>query len=58
MYDAYKAVSKKFKGQLVFVTVNNEGAAHEPVTNFFGLKDAKAPVVRVFCGTSKFVICV
>eukprot|EP00197_Chlamydomonas_leiostraca_P006170 CAMPEP_0202858778 /NCGR_PEP_ID=MMETSP1391-20130828/1156_1 /ASSEMBLY_ACC=CAM_ASM_000867 /TAXON_ID=1034604 /ORGANISM="Chlamydomonas leiostraca, Strain SAG 11-49" /LENGTH=530 /DNA_ID=CAMNT_0049537733 /DNA_START=11 /DNA_END=1603 /DNA_ORIENTATION=+ len=48
VFDAYKAVSKSFKGKLVFVTVNNEGAAHEPVTNFFGLKGAKGPVLLGF----------
>jgi hypothetical protein len=46
VYDAFKAAAKEFKGQLVFVTVNNEGASHEPVTNFFGLKGSQAPVVR------------
>lgn len=45
---AYKAVSKKFKGQLVFVTSNNEGSNHEPITNFFGLKDQTPPVVLGF----------
>jgi hypothetical protein len=50
VFDAYKAVSKAYKGKLVFVTVNNEGSAHEPVTNFFGLKGAKSPVVGVHVG--------
>jgi hypothetical protein len=26
------------QGKMVFVTVNNEGTAHEPVTNFFGAR--------------------
>ncbi len=30
----------------MFVTVDNTGSSHEPVTNFFGLKDAKAPQAR------------
>ena len=46
LFKAVKAVSKKYKGKLVFVTVNNEGDAHEPVTNYFGLKDAASPTVR------------
>ncbi|GFR44575.1 hypothetical protein Agub_g5850 [Astrephomene gubernaculifera] len=45
---AYRAASKKFKGQLVFVTVNNEGEGSEPVTNFFGLKGASSPVLLGF----------
>ena len=45
-FKAYRSVSKAFKGKLVFVTVNKDGDAHEPVTNYFGLKDSKAPVVR------------
>ncbi|KXZ47594.1 hypothetical protein GPECTOR_34g753 [Gonium pectorale] len=44
----YREVSKKFKGQLVFVTVNNEGEGADPVTNFFGLKGANAPVLLGF----------
>lgn len=45
---AYREVSKSFKGQLVFVTVNSESESAEPVTNFFGLKDAAGPVVIGF----------
>ncbi|KAG2485578.1 hypothetical protein HYH03_015739 [Edaphochlamys debaryana] len=44
----YKEVGKKFKGKLVFVTVNNEGAGADPVTNFFGLKGAESPVLLGF----------
>lgn len=36
VFDAFKAVASQLKGKLVFVTVDNSGAAHEPVTNFFG----------------------
>ncbi|KAJ9506014.1 hypothetical protein QJQ45_016668 [Haematococcus lacustris] len=48
VYDAYKAAAQEYKGQIVFVTINNEGSEHEPITNFFGLKDAVAPVVLGF----------
>ncbi|KAG2446641.1 hypothetical protein HYH02_008213 [Chlamydomonas schloesseri] len=44
----YREASKKFKGQLVFVTVNNEGDGADPVTNFFGLKGATSPVLLGF----------
>lgn len=43
-----RATALKFKGKLVFVTINNEGDAHEPVTKFFGLENAEAPVVLGF----------
>lgn len=45
VFEDFKTVAKEFKGQLVFVTVNNEAANHEPVTNFFGLKGAASPSV-------------
>ncbi|EFJ41881.1 protein disulfide isomerase 1 [Volvox carteri f. nagariensis] len=44
----YKTVASKFKGKLVFVTVNNEGEEADPVTNFFGLKGAASPVLLGF----------
>lgn len=44
----FREVSKEFKGKLVFVTVNNEGDSAEPVTNFFGLKEAPSPSVVGF----------
>ncbi len=46
VFDAFKAVAAEFKGKLVFVTVDNTGADHEPVTNFFGLEGATAPQAR------------
>jgi len=48
VYTALKSVAKKLKGKLVFVTVNNEGDSAEPVTNYFGLKDAESPQVLGF----------
>lgn len=45
MYDAYRAAAKKHKGKLVFVTVDKDGEGADPVTNFFGLKESKPPVV-------------
>jgi protein disulfide-isomerase A1 len=48
VFKTYKAVAEKLRGQLVFVTINNEGPSHEPVTNYFGLKDAKSPVILGF----------
>ena len=43
-----RTVAKAFKGKLVFVTANNEGDSHEPITNYFGLKGAKSPSVVGF----------
>ncbi|KAF5832481.1 thioredoxin-like protein [Dunaliella salina] len=45
---AYREVAKKFKGQLVFVTVDNEGPTQGPVTKFFGLAGAPSPSVVGF----------
>lgn len=42
---AFVAVAKEYKGKVIFVTVNSEGESSEPVTNFFGLKEAAAPAV-------------
>ncbi len=44
-FAAVRAVSKKLKGQLVFVTSNNEKPDADPITNFFGLKGIEEPVV-------------
>lgn len=48
VWAAYSTVAKNLKGKLVFVTVNNEGESHEPVTNYFGLKDTASPVIIGF----------
>ena len=45
VFGVLRAVAKTFKGQLVFVTANNEGDGHEPITNYFGLKGQEGPVV-------------
>lgn len=47
-FKVLRTVAKAFKGKLVFVTANNEGDSHEPITNYFGLKDAKSPSVVGF----------
>ena len=47
-FAALRSVAKAFKGKLVFVTSNNEGESHEPITNYFGLKGAKSPSVVGF----------
>lgn len=46
VFKAFRATAQEFKGKLVFVTTNNEASSHEPITNFFGLKGGKSPVVR------------
>lgn len=38
---AFKEAAKAFKGKLVFVTVDASAPGTDPVTNFFGLKDAE-----------------
>ncbi len=48
VYDAYRAAAKKYKGKLVFVTVDKDGEGADPVTNFFGLKESNPPVVSSF----------
>jgi hypothetical protein len=45
VFTALRAVAKTLKGQLVFVTSNNEGKDHEPITNYFGLKGKEGPAV-------------
>ncbi|GAX73180.1 hypothetical protein CEUSTIGMA_g633.t1 [Chlamydomonas eustigma] len=47
-FASVRAVAKALKGQLVFVTANNEGESHEPITNYFGLKGAASPVIMGF----------
>lgn len=46
VFDTVTAVAKDFKGKVIFVTIDNTGSHHEPVTNFFGLKDKPSPQVR------------
>lgn len=47
-FSIVRSVAKVFKGKIVFVTTNNEGDSHEPITNYFGLKGAKSPSVVGF----------
>jgi protein disulfide-isomerase A1 len=47
-FAALRSVAKAFKGKLVFVTANNEGESHEPITNYFGLKGANSPSIVGF----------
>jgi thioredoxin-like negative regulator of GroEL len=41
-------VALAYKGKLVMVTVNMDGTAKDPVTNFFGVKAEDVPVVVGF----------
>jgi len=45
---AYKSAAVANKGKLVFVTVDADGSSKDPVMNFFGLKEADAPVLVGF----------
>lgn len=45
---ALNTVASRFKGKLIFVTTDNEGPHHEPITNFFGLKDQVGVAVLGF----------
>ncbi|MEW5297839.1 MAG: hypothetical protein WDW36_001020 [Sanguina aurantia] len=56
VFSAYKVAAKKFKGQLVFVTVNNEATEAEPVIKFFDLKEAAGAALVGFVAdkNSKF----
>ncbi|MEW5315601.1 MAG: hypothetical protein WDW38_007018 [Sanguina aurantia] len=47
VFSAFKVAAKKFKGQLVFVTVNNEATEAEPVIKFFDLKEAAGAAIVV-----------
>ncbi|KAI8470781.1 MAG: protein disulfide isomerase 1 [Monoraphidium minutum] len=48
VFKAFREVALALKGKAVFVTVDLDGTGKDPVVNFFGVKDADAPVIVGF----------
>ena len=47
LYKSFRSIAKSLKGQLTFVTANNEEAEVNRITNFFDLKEAPKHVPLV-----------
>jgi protein disulfide-isomerase A1 len=48
VFKAFREAATEFKGKVVFVTVDLDGTAKDPVVNFFGIKEEAAPVLAGF----------